>query len=97
MEMQFSVILLLPAASRSAVGNACATADRDPESACEPEQQTSQSRRQSERAARNVPLSISPFVFLSVLPLAAVREHAGGNIPLVACYSLLGQWEGVLD
>lgn len=42
--MQFSVILLLPAASRSAVGKACATADRDPESACEPEQQTSQSR-----------------------------------------------------
>ena len=36
----------------------------------------------------------SPSVFLSALPIAAVREHAGGNIPLVAHYSRLGQWEG---
>lgn len=61
--MQFSVILLLPAASRSAVGKACATADRDPESACEPEQQTSQSQADSQSEQRG--MYPSPFLPLS--------------------------------
>lgn len=50
--------------------------------------------KRTDRAERNVtPLSpsLTPL-FLSTQ--AVVREHAGGDIPLVAHYSLLGQWEG---
>lgn len=90
-----SLVSLLPADSRSAVGKPSASADGDPESACGPEttrhwvkQTASEGMGGEQREECN------PSVPLSVLLLAAAREHAGANIPLVAHYSLLGQWEG---
>lgn len=92
MEAKALVVPYLPADSRSAVGKPSASADRDPGSASGPKQRSSQPKRQP--VQRNVPPLCFPLCCLSLLPLAAVREHAGGNIPLVAHYSLLGQWEG---
>lgn len=93
-----SLVSLLPADSRSAVGKPSASADGDPESACGPEttrhwvkQTASEGGRERDTEQRE---ECNPSVPLSVLLLAAVREHAGANIPLVAHYSLLGQWEG---
>lgn len=56
-----------------------------------PKQRTSQSSRQPARGQSRE--ECNPCVPLSVLLLAAASEHAGANIPLVAHYSLLGQWE----
>lgn len=77
MEVWRSVIPSLPADSRSAVGKPSSSADRHPGSACGPKQQTSQSSRQPVRGQSRE--ECNP----SALPLV-VREHAGGDIPLVA-------------